>query len=245
MACIAAQAASDALTPDLIACIPHLLGEVGTDPDAVAASLLHADGGDIGLLEGAAGVALALLGVRTDAGVADDPRRLVSLTDDRSIVLQFNREQQADEAALHGVLEQPGTEAWSGVKFEGQESPELMWLWLSCTLDDALSRMEVDRKAPAARKLSALFRPMAVAEKGSVAYLTLRKADTDQDGIQLYEAGAVGHGPAGKDLADRVAEEMSIWDRGFRGRDVAFEIQPLGSRSAAASSARLVASAGC
>ncbi|MGW0822525.1 methyltransferase, FxLD system [Streptomyces sp. NPDC002845] len=161
------------------------------------------------------------------AGVADDPRRLVSLTDDGAVVLQFNEEQQADEAALSGVLEQPGTEAWSGVTFRGPESPEFMWLWLSCTLDNALSRMEVDRKAIGVGRLREGFRPMAAAEHGSVAYLTLRKADTDQDGNQLYEAGAVGHGPAGKELADRVTEEMRIWDRGFRGRDVAFEIQPL------------------
>ncbi|MFD5753838.1 hypothetical protein ACFWIZ_00835 [Streptomyces sp. NPDC127044] len=128
---------------------------------------------------------------------------------------------------LRGVLEQPGREAWSGVKFRGQESPEYMWLWLSCTLDNALSRMEVDRKALGASHLMDGFRPMAAAEQGSVAYLNLRKVDLDQDGNQLYEAGAVGHGPASKELADRVAEEMSIWDRGFRGRDLALEIQPL------------------
>ncbi|MGW4138858.1 methyltransferase, FxLD system [Streptomyces mirabilis] len=161
------------------------------------------------------------------AGVADDPRRLVSLTDDGAVVLQFNEEQQADGAALRGVLEQSGTEAWSGVKFRGQESPEYMWLWLSCTLDNALSRMEVDRKALGASQLMDGFRPMAAAEQGSVAYLNLRKADLDHDGNQLYEAGAVGHGPASKELANRVAEEMSIWDRGFRSRDLALEIQPL------------------
>ncbi|MFJ2111644.1 methyltransferase, FxLD system [Streptomyces sp. NPDC087850] len=162
------------------------------------------------------------------AGVADDPRRIVSLTgDDGAVLLQFNQEQEVDEAALHGVLEQPGSEGWSGVKFRGQESPEFMWLWLSCTLDNALSRMEVDRKAPAVGRLSDGLRPMAVADGGSIAYLTLRKADQDNDGNQLYEAGAVGHGPAGKQLADRVAEEMSIWDRGYRGRGVAFEIRPL------------------
>jgi protein-L-isoaspartate(D-aspartate) O-methyltransferase len=143
------------------------------------------------------------------------------------VLLQFNQEQEADEAALHGVLEQPGTEAWSGVRFRGPESPEYMWLWLSCTLDNALSRMEVDRKAPGSSRLGDGFRPMAVADGGSIAYLTLRKADRDNDGNQLYEAGVVGHGPAGKQLADRVAEEMIIWDRDYRGLDVAFEILPL------------------
>lgn len=67
MAHIAAQAAADALTPDLAVCIPRLLGEIGPAPDAVAISLTQADGGDIGLLEGAVGVALALLAVATGA----------------------------------------------------------------------------------------------------------------------------------------------------------------------------------
>lgn len=163
------------------------------------------------------------------AGVADDPRRIVAVTDDGGVKLQFNRDQTADEAALRGVLEEAGHEAWSGVKFRGPESPEFMWLYLSCALDNGLSRMEVDRQSVGARHLSDGFRPMAAADQGSLAYLTLRKADMAPDGGQLYEAGAIGHGPAGKELANRVAEEMVTWDRDFRHRGVAFEIRALNS----------------
>jgi hypothetical protein len=56
-------AAADAITPGLRACLPRLLDPFcELPPDALATSLLHqADGGgDIGLLEGAIGVALAL-----------------------------------------------------------------------------------------------------------------------------------------------------------------------------------------
>ncbi|MFJ2111645.1 lanthionine synthetase C family protein [Streptomyces sp. NPDC087850] len=60
MAHIAAQAAADAATPGIAACVPGLLREVGTAPEEVAASLLQPEGGDIGLLEGGVGVALAL-----------------------------------------------------------------------------------------------------------------------------------------------------------------------------------------
>ncbi|MGR3938217.1 lanthionine synthetase C family protein [Streptomyces sp. BRA346] len=67
MAHIAAQAAADALTPDVAVCIPQLLDVIGADPDVVAISLTQAVGGDIGLLEGGAGVALALLAVATGA----------------------------------------------------------------------------------------------------------------------------------------------------------------------------------
>lgn len=161
------------------------------------------------------------------AGVADDPRRIVPLTDDAAVKLQFNREQKADPALLRGVLETPGAEAWSGATFRGQESFEFMWLWLSCALDNALSRMEVDRQAAGAGHLRDGFRPMAVAVDDSIAYLTLRKGDIAEDGSQLWESGAIGHGPAGKQLTDQVTEEMNRWDRDFRDREVAFEIQPL------------------
>lgn len=58
LAHIAAAAADDALTPDIGRCVPQLLDAIGTSPDhALAESLTTSD---IGLLEGAAGVALAL-----------------------------------------------------------------------------------------------------------------------------------------------------------------------------------------
>ncbi|MFC8852478.1 lanthionine synthetase C family protein [Streptomyces sp. NPDC057144] len=54
--------AADALTPGLTACLPRLLAPItDTAPDTLADSLINPpSGGDIGLLEGAAGTALAL-----------------------------------------------------------------------------------------------------------------------------------------------------------------------------------------
>lgn len=60
MAHIAARASADADAPDIGASIPNLLGHIGTSPDTIAAVLVERAGGDIGLLEGAAGVALVL-----------------------------------------------------------------------------------------------------------------------------------------------------------------------------------------
>lgn len=59
---IAGRAAADAITPALAACLPRLLGAIvpDTDTKSLVAALLRPSGGDIGLLEGAAGVALAL-----------------------------------------------------------------------------------------------------------------------------------------------------------------------------------------
>ena len=57
---IAARVAADATTPTLAGCLPRLLHTIlaDTDPDHLVASALR--GGDIGLLEGAAGIGLAL-----------------------------------------------------------------------------------------------------------------------------------------------------------------------------------------
>jgi hypothetical protein len=59
---IAGRAAADAITPDLAGCLPRLLHAIvpDDDTDALAASLLRPPDGGMGLLEGAAGVALAL-----------------------------------------------------------------------------------------------------------------------------------------------------------------------------------------
>lgn len=59
--------AADAITPGLTECLPRLLAPItDTAPGALAASLLDPPkGGDIGLLEGAAGTALALQSFQT------------------------------------------------------------------------------------------------------------------------------------------------------------------------------------
>jgi len=60
---IAGLAVADAITPQLTAGLPHLLDAIlpaDTDADRLAARLLRPSSGDVGFLEGATGVALAL-----------------------------------------------------------------------------------------------------------------------------------------------------------------------------------------
>ncbi|WP_066938280.1 lanthionine synthetase C family protein [Streptomyces sp. NBRC 110611] len=68
LAYITQLVAAKSITSGLTECLPRLLAPItGTAPDELAASLLHApDGGDIGLLEGAAGTALALHSFQAD-----------------------------------------------------------------------------------------------------------------------------------------------------------------------------------
>jgi protein-L-isoaspartate(D-aspartate) O-methyltransferase len=137
-----------------------------------------------------------------------------------------------DAAALAGVLEHPGSEAWTGVLFGAAESFEWLDLWLTCTMDGGLSRMPAQRSAIEC----GLVRPqfgwgaMAVADGDDLAYLTLRPAQRDRGTGRLHEVGVVGHGPGGDGLACRVVDEIRTWDREYRSRTVRIEIQPADAR---------------
>ncbi|RCG22456.1 methyltransferase, FxLD system [Sphaerisporangium album] len=161
-------------------------------------------------------------------GLADDARHIVALTPDGSVALQTHREQAVDEARLVGVLNKPITEAWTGVKFRGLESPEWMELWLACVMQGGLSRMPVEQSAI---DRGLIKRPYpsscAVVDRGDLAHLVRRPAERAPDGGQLYEFGVVGYGSGGDELAGRVADALRTWDRDYRSRTVRFEIQPL------------------
>jgi protein-L-isoaspartate(D-aspartate) O-methyltransferase len=161
-------------------------------------------------------------------GVANDPRRLVTLDDDEGVILQAHQEQAVDEAALVGVLRQPGNETWTSVRFRGQESMEWMDLYLTLLLDTALSRMTVQPSTAD----SGLVKPqfgwgsMATVDKGALAYLTLRSTQAPDGTGRLYEVGVIGHGPDGDRLASRVADAIRTWDQDYRTRPVEFELMP-------------------
>lgn len=69
---------------------------------------------------------------------------------------------------------------------------------------------------------------MAAVDEDSLAYLTLRPGD-DEAG-QYWEAGAIGPGPRGDELAARVAEELRIWGRGYRSAHPAIRLTHNGNR---------------
>ncbi|WP_433229280.1 hypothetical protein [Actinomadura formosensis] len=153
------------------------------------------------------------------------------MTADGTVCLHANREQAVDESLLSGVLETPRSEAWTGVLFRADESFEWLDLWLTCVMDNALSRMPVEHAAID----EGLVRPqfgwgaMAVTDKGDLAYLTLRPQDPDapSGNRRMYEVGVIGHGPTGRALTNRVADAIGTWDQDYRSRPVEFEIEPV------------------
>lgn len=155
-----------------------------------------------------------------------DTRRYVDLTSGGQVVLHAYREQDVDAEAVHGVLDTPAHTAWSGVEFGKAEPLDPVWLWLGLSLPNAVSRMEVQRSA----KDSGLVHPMlpwgsmTTVEGDSLAYLTTR------EGKRGHEMGAIGHGPAGRALAERMVREIATWSD-YRSAQITFEFRPNGTSS--------------
>ncbi|MFI2652514.1 methyltransferase, FxLD system [Micromonospora fulviviridis] len=159
-------------------------------------------------------------------GVADDARRLVTLTDEQDVTLQVHKDQNVDAAALTGVLDTERHEIWTGVLFPPMVPYEWLDLWLACRLDNAIMRMNVKPQAIERGTVSPIFPwgAMATTRDHDLAYLAIRPAPPAADGGKLYEVGVVSHGPSGKDLAQYVADETRVWDAEYRTRTVRFEI---------------------
>lgn len=162
-------------------------------------------------------------------GIADDDRRVIPLSTQSTVRLQAPAGQQIDADALAGVLEQPRTEQWTGMKVRAMESPEWMELFVSCSLPSGLIRMLFPQTAKGTVLTEDPYpSSTAAVDKGALTYLTRRLLDEKTpEGGKLWEFGVVGHGPGSEDLASQVADAIRTWDREYRGREAAFELLPL------------------
>lgn len=127
-----------------------------------------------------------------------------------SIVARFNAH---PSDALHGVLDHPKSQSWSGVTVGGYDPVDGVWLRLgiaepgTCRIaaqppavDSGLAALAIPARSP------------AVIERASLAYFALRPhTDSHSSGGRRFELGAIGHG--GGDLASRIAEQVRGWDR--------------------------------
>jgi protein-L-isoaspartate(D-aspartate) O-methyltransferase len=165
-------------------------------------------------------------------GVADDPASSIPLTPDGAVMLLVQQDQDADPAmlagALHGSRADTPAAVWTGVTFgfSSRESAEWLFLWLACTLPNAVSRMTARQEAVdsgiVAQMAAGSWGTMATFDAGSLAYLTGRPAPGDR-----REIGVIGHGPRGARLARQVAAQVRAWHRGYRTATARFAIQPV------------------
>ncbi|MQA88064.1 MAG: methyltransferase, FxLD system [Streptosporangiales bacterium] len=133
---------------------------------------------------------------------------------DEGIAVHYDHDQPINPDALRGVLDQPRREAWPGVTVGGLEPVDGIWLRLSiaepgtCRMVAQSSAVDSGRVAPAFPKLNP-----AVVDGASLAYFTFRHLPGTDSRSEL---GAIGHGPDGAELADRIGEQIRAWDRNRR-----------------------------
>ncbi|MER8188508.1 methyltransferase, FxLD system [Kitasatospora sp. NPDC094015] len=160
-------------------------------------------------------------------GSMDDARRTVHLTGIGDVTLQVHKDQDSavDAELLAGILNSERQETWTGVTILAGTTYEYQDLWLALTLPNSLMRMSVTGTARE-RGVTPMFGwgAMATVDGGSLAYLTIRPGEPTTDGRKTYETGVIGHGPAGAALADLVAEQIRVWNTGFRDRTLRIEL---------------------
>lgn len=147
-----------------------------------------------------------MIGQGWERSCAIDPGGLVHL--------YWDADQDINPAALAGVLESGKQRIDSDVLIGPYESFDGIWVRASAT-DPAVCRIAAEPAAvqsglctPAIRT-----RTLALAEGNSLAYLVFERLSDEQSRSRL---GAVGHGPRGADLAQRLCWHIEAWgaDRG-------------------------------
>lgn len=147
--------------------------------------------------------------------IGQDGERTGHIDPDGHVALYWDVDQPIDPAALMGVLTQPKTVVWSGTTVGAYDPFDGVWLRLTGT-EPGTCRIATE---PAAIDSGLCIpaipsRSPALIEGASLAYFTYRRQDQDENGAQRRsELGAIGHGPAGPQLADRLCEQIRAWDR--------------------------------
>ncbi len=144
-------------------------------------------------------------------GDGQDGERTGPIADD--VALHWDRDQPIDADALQGILDQPRTTVWSGASVVPNESTDRIWLRLTGT-EPGTCRFAAGSAAVDSGLCSPAFayRIPALVEDDSLAYLTLRGPEPDAT-ERRWALGAIGHGPTGAQLAERMCEQIRAWDR--------------------------------
>jgi protein-L-isoaspartate(D-aspartate) O-methyltransferase len=123
--------------------------------------------------------------------------------------LYWDADQDISPGQLSGVLDSPKTRLDSGVTVGSEESLDPIWLRATAT-DPAVCRISAEPAAVTSGLCTPVIRSrtLALAEGGSVAYLAAQRLDAPGQGARL---GAIGHGPDGAGLAERLCRHIGTW----------------------------------
>ncbi|MGH3930425.1 MAG: methyltransferase, FxLD system, partial [Pseudonocardiaceae bacterium] len=145
-------------------------------------------------------------------GPDGDGERTVALDDGATVTLYHDEDQPLDHDALHGVLNQPKSQSWSGVTVGSHDPFDGVWLRLT-TAEPGTCRIAAQPAAVDSGLVTPAIpvRSPAVIEGSSLAYFALRPhTDSHRSGGRRFKLGAIGHGS--RDLAGRITEQIRTWD---------------------------------
>jgi protein-L-isoaspartate(D-aspartate) O-methyltransferase len=139
-----------------------------------------------------------------------DGERTAAVDPDQLVSLHWDADQPIDPAALTGVLAQPKTAVWSDATVGPYDPFDGVWLRMTAT-DPAVCRIAVE---PAAVETGLCIpaipvRSPALVEGDSLAYFTFQRLNDPERRGQL---GAIGHGPTGQLLAERLCRHIHAWN---------------------------------
>ncbi|MEU1217148.1 methyltransferase, FxLD system [Streptomyces sp. NPDC005790] len=150
--------------------------------------------------------------------------------DDAHLIRLFWDDDQAiHPPALKTAVSQQGTVVWNEASVEPVESFDGVWLRLSAT-EPATCRITVKPAAidaglrrPAAPALSP-----ALVDGDSIAYLTLERMPVEEGTEPRFRLGAVGYGPQGHGLAERLCTQIMACS-GDRTAEPVISLYPAGT----------------
>jgi protein-L-isoaspartate(D-aspartate) O-methyltransferase len=142
--------------------------------------------------------------------IGRDGERTLALDPDGLVSLCWDHDQPIGGAVLARVLDEPRTEAWSGVTVGAEEPLDGIWLRMTAT-DHATCRITARPAAIDAGLCTPAIpaRSPALVHSGSLAYLTPRHTNTDPE--RPWELGAAGHGHTAQTLAVRLCNHIRAW----------------------------------
>jgi protein-L-isoaspartate(D-aspartate) O-methyltransferase len=141
--------------------------------------------------------------------IGQDWERSAAVDSGDLVHLYWDADQDISPGQLSGVLDGQKTRLDSGVTVGPEESLDPIWLRATAT-DPAVCRISAEPAAVTSGLCTPVIRSrtLALAEGDSVAYLTAQRLEAPGHGARL---GAIGHGPNGASLAERLCKHIGTW----------------------------------
>ncbi|MCY9783944.1 methyltransferase, FxLD system [Nocardiopsis sp. EMB25] len=150
------------------------------------------------------------------AGEHWEPMPYLNDTPGQQIGLRLEDGPEVDAEALRKAMAETGTPVWSGVMVGVEEDASDQDLWVA-SVADRWALLTADQGAVDTGLVTPtwiLGTPALVSPAGdSFAYRTLRQSPNENE---LWEFGAIGHGPTGTEMAEQLTDHIRSWDRQHR-----------------------------